>query len=116
MAYYHGDKDRLKTVRRYREERRLNGGVPSVDIFEFSRQEYMDYVIRKSVNSYFKKSNDSGDATVHPLEMHFGDDVFKMGSIGSFMVTTLLKLMASDEQRNAWLPLITNNLIISSYA
>ena len=73
------------------------GGTPSPKIFEFSRHNLFDYVIKKTVNSYMKPNPQSGDRRYQPKEMTLIDDVFRMGSVGSVMVTKLISLMGTEE-------------------
>lgn len=83
-------------------------------IFELSRHDLAAKVVEKSVKEVYPKFG--GDGRGMPDEVFFTDNIFPMGSVGSIMVTTVIDIMGSDEQRKEWLTGIKNTSIITTYA
>lgn len=114
-AFFYGNAEKLEKVREIRAQNIILGAAPTFDILEMSRVDQIDHVIRKSVNVYFKNDLKSGNVLDIPKENLFGDSIMKMGSVGSFMVTKLITLMGSEEQKQEWMPQIEMGTIITSY-
>lgn len=114
VNFIYGGKERYEKYAKTIEILSSDNVFKDPSVFELSRHDLAGKVIEKTVKHGYPKF--SGDARGIPDEVFFTDNIFPMGSVGAIMVSTVIDIMGTDEQKQEWLAGMRNNTIITTYA